>query len=288
MSERQFGGGRMEQSANERQIARTIETAGELWVVPWTGIDAAGKYVCPGFEFDPTSGLWCWGMPLAIVQNWKIKPGVIGTFARAYDKRNSDPTDPSLARVKLYKQLINTYLKRIKISWPETIQTFLPNNEEYYVACNGPWTRTKSGTLVARRDPTGARFVKPGGRDQGSFAKQVNASRLTTDRDGAQGVTDAPGNIPTGGNENGSPGCGWPCSHRSSAAAARRSHSPRCQGSLCKPGGRSRQVKHRNEDDRGARTGGTDSTKAEKSSVNRELPRQRNSRVLFRHLKKLT
>lgn len=187
-------------AAREEAYARALSQVGDHICVPWTGIDAAGAYICPGFEYKKDRGLMAYVVPLEVVRHAGLIPGFNGTPQTILPDRskipsgtpgliaiaNSDPAPVFEGRLSQdalrseYFRLLSLYLRYVKIAGPETETKFLPYPDDYYIVVSGPYQKARIGHLMAKPDPTGARFAVPDGVPFDKQQSFVEASRVRT------------------------------------------------------------------------------------------------------------
>lgn len=179
-------------NAREEAYTRSLEQAGDHICVPWTGIDVAGKFVCPGFEYKPDRGLMAYIVPLEIVNEAGLVPGFAGTPISTISRNKGSIVSASAGPVAVganlpkdtleseYFRLLKMYLRMVKISLAETDRKVFPYPDEYYVVVHGPYHKSMIGHLITKPDPTGARFAVPNGVSFVQARAQVETSRLKT------------------------------------------------------------------------------------------------------------
>lgn len=190
-------GSRVKIEARKDALDRSLTMAGDIVCVPWTGIDIGGRYICPGFEYKPDRGLIAYVVPLIIMREEGLQPGFYANSLSALSKANPpidrpmllDPNRPDFNEVvspKIgsdevqgkYMAMLEKYLRVVKIVMPETDYKIHPYPDDYYVVVNGPFDRALFGHLVARPDPSGARFIVAEGQSADSQNKELQASRI--------------------------------------------------------------------------------------------------------------
>lgn len=200
-------GSRTRLDLREEAFHRSLTANGDIICVPWTGIDASYRYICPGFEYTIDRGLIAYVVPLDLMQQRGLIPGVGSTPVDAGLSSSKPPSAigslipaPSLLPIGSgkvppgsglaeYLELLKQYLRVVKIAGPEVHSKIYPNANDYYVVVRGPYDSALIGHLMARPDPSGRRFLVADGDSASTRQKQLLATQIVApDRPAAPAV----------------------------------------------------------------------------------------------------